>query len=230
MGFFGGGGGAASNMVGATSSAAGTAGLVPAPAAGDQGNFLRGDATFSMDSFSFLMGSLPSGSVLEPAINYSTASANYQENYAYYCPIIIPRRRTFDGIKLHSMRSANSQTVYLAIYNSSSDDPSSLVSGSDCSVVNPTSGSRVIVSFSSNITLEYGKYFIAVSFSGNTQIQTHASLGLNGYGSSGDSGSGGRYGTRRSNSTITNGSWNDPAPTLTWDTNRNIPALGLRVA
>jgi len=47
MGFFGGGGGAApANMVGATSSAAGTAGLVPAPAAGDQDAVLFGDAAF----------------------------------------------------------------------------------------------------------------------------------------------------------------------------------------
>lgn len=48
MGFFGGSGGGASvaDMVGATSSAAGTAGLVPAPASGAQRKFLRGDASF----------------------------------------------------------------------------------------------------------------------------------------------------------------------------------------
>jgi hypothetical protein len=47
MGFFGGGGGAApANMVGATSSAAGTAGLVPAPAAGKNTRALFSDATF----------------------------------------------------------------------------------------------------------------------------------------------------------------------------------------
>ena len=48
MGFFGGSGGgaSASNMVGATSSVAGTAGLVPAPAAGNQGDVLFGDGTF----------------------------------------------------------------------------------------------------------------------------------------------------------------------------------------
>ena len=47
MGFFGGGGGAApADMVGATSSVAGTAGLVPAPAAGKQSSVLMGDALF----------------------------------------------------------------------------------------------------------------------------------------------------------------------------------------
>jgi hypothetical protein len=46
MPFFGGGGSAASNMVGATSSTAGTAGLVPAPAAGKNTRALFSDASF----------------------------------------------------------------------------------------------------------------------------------------------------------------------------------------
>jgi len=46
MGFFGGGGAAPANMGGATSSAAGTAGLVPAPAAGNNTRVLISDATF----------------------------------------------------------------------------------------------------------------------------------------------------------------------------------------
>ena len=46
MGGFFGGGASVANMVGATSSVAGTAGLVPAPAAGDQDAMLFGDATF----------------------------------------------------------------------------------------------------------------------------------------------------------------------------------------
>jgi hypothetical protein len=45
-GFFGGGGTAPSNLVGATSSVAGTAGLVPAPAAGDQNKALTGGGIF----------------------------------------------------------------------------------------------------------------------------------------------------------------------------------------
>jgi len=52
--FFGGGGGggaAPADMVGATSSVAGTAGLVPAPAAGDQEATLIGDATFAKNLF-----------------------------------------------------------------------------------------------------------------------------------------------------------------------------------
>ena len=51
MGFFGGGGAAPANMGGATSSAAGTAGLVPAPAAGRQGSCLMGDGSFDFAVF-----------------------------------------------------------------------------------------------------------------------------------------------------------------------------------
>ena len=48
MGFLGGGGGTTPvNMGAATSSAGGTAGYVPAPAAGEQSSILTGDATFS---------------------------------------------------------------------------------------------------------------------------------------------------------------------------------------
>ena len=48
MGFFGGGGGGTNpvNMVGASTGTAGTAGYVPAPAAGEEHKLLRGDATF----------------------------------------------------------------------------------------------------------------------------------------------------------------------------------------
>jgi hypothetical protein len=46
MGFFGGGGAAPANMGGATSSVAGTAGLVPAPAAGKNTRALFSDGTF----------------------------------------------------------------------------------------------------------------------------------------------------------------------------------------
>ena len=46
MAFFGGGGASVANMVGATSSVAGTAGLVPAPAAGKNTRALFSDASF----------------------------------------------------------------------------------------------------------------------------------------------------------------------------------------
>ena len=72
MGFFGGGGAAPANMVGATSSVAGTAGLVPAPAANRQGHVLYGDATFKQPFFS-AGGSYGSDYIGWPFVQGSTA-------------------------------------------------------------------------------------------------------------------------------------------------------------
>ena len=44
-------------MTGATSSAAGTSGLVPAPAAGDIDKFLKGDGTWSIPKGKYLVQS-----------------------------------------------------------------------------------------------------------------------------------------------------------------------------
>lgn len=62
-----------SNMTAATASAAGKAGLVPAPAKGAQAKFLRGDATWQL-----ITGlSLPSGSVIAFAGNPSSAPSGF---------------------------------------------------------------------------------------------------------------------------------------------------------
>ena len=62
-----------SNMTAATSSAAGTAGLVPAPSAGANTKFLRGDATWQI-----ITGlSLPAGSVIAFAGNPSSAPSGF---------------------------------------------------------------------------------------------------------------------------------------------------------
>lgn len=62
-----------SNMTAATSSAAGKAGLVPAPSAGANTKFLRGDATWQL-----ITGlSLPAGSVIAFAGNPSSAPSGF---------------------------------------------------------------------------------------------------------------------------------------------------------
>lgn len=53
------------NMKGATSSAAGAAGLVPAPAAGAQGKFLRGDGTWQTIASSSKLDAYPVGSIYQ---------------------------------------------------------------------------------------------------------------------------------------------------------------------
>ena len=61
-------------MKGATSSAAGTAGLVPAPAAGAQGKFLRGDGTWQTISSSSKLDAWPVGSIYQTTGSTSPAS------------------------------------------------------------------------------------------------------------------------------------------------------------
>ncbi len=63
-----------SNMKGATSSAAGTAGLVPAPAAGAQGKFLRGDGTWQAIATSSKLDAWPVGSIYQTIGSTSPAS------------------------------------------------------------------------------------------------------------------------------------------------------------
>ncbi|MCI5904547.1 MAG: H-type lectin domain-containing protein [Oscillospiraceae bacterium] len=52
-----------STMTGATSSAAGTSGLVPAPASGEQGAYLRGDGTWDTPEFTGTLDDIPDGEV-----------------------------------------------------------------------------------------------------------------------------------------------------------------------
>ncbi len=52
-----------SNMTGATSSAAGASGLVPAPASGEQGAYLRGDGTWATPEFTGTLDDIPDGGV-----------------------------------------------------------------------------------------------------------------------------------------------------------------------
>lgn len=52
-----------SAMTGATSSSAGTSGLVPAPASGEQGAYLRGDGTWDTPEFTGTLDDIPDGEV-----------------------------------------------------------------------------------------------------------------------------------------------------------------------
>jgi hypothetical protein len=125
MGFFGGGGSAASNMVGATSSAAGTAGLVPAPAAGDNEKFLFGDATFK----GFLNAPAASPFVKSTSRYYypymmigrpeiSSVGNFNSSNGAYFCPFLINGNATISQISFIAHSTNVNTTLELGIYQS----------------------------------------------------------------------------------------------------------------
>jgi len=112
MGFFGGGGSAASNMVGATSSAAGTAGLVPAPAAGDENKQLLGSANFVHTSPYNITGrtsSMFAFHTINTMYGYSANNVSLDANKIYFSPIFVNYSFTFDRI-IFANRSGNAQT------------------------------------------------------------------------------------------------------------------------
>lgn len=128
MGFFGGGGASASNMVGATSSAAGTAGLVPAPAAGEQGRALCGDATFQRlpypDNLPIALGS--SGNLIKDhiipfGIVNGSGGVVADLNRAYFYLYFIAKTCTINGIGFRVNSQITAVPYEFGLYSVSSD-------------------------------------------------------------------------------------------------------------
>ena len=157
MPFFG-GGAAPANMVGATSSAAGTAGLVPAPAAGDQRKFLRGDSTFS-DPVSLPETRLPpSGNYFGfPSAGYLSETGISQATALNFSPIFVPIGDTYTIIAIHNLSTNASGTARLGLYNfdTSNARPSTLIV--DAGTVSLTTAG--IKEATISVTLNRGLYY-----------------------------------------------------------------------
>jgi len=124
-GFFGGVGASVADMVGATSSVAGTAGLCPAPAAGDERKFLFGDATFKGNLFAPSVGPIlksstryyfPYGMVSRPE---GTDTGNFNNtNGAILVPHVISGSDTISNIVFIN-HTANANTdLELGVFSS----------------------------------------------------------------------------------------------------------------
>ena len=170
MGFFGGGGGAAaSNMVGATSSTAGTAGLVPAPAAGSEYAYLRGDATFKNPLIqSSFINTTQEGYCSCPYGLGQQGSAVPADNTLYLVPhIVIPATYTKIIARRGSGTSGASMKIRLGIYECNFDKlcPTTLIAETaDTSMANSASDVTVTISQ----TLNKGIYFLACVFTGSS--------------------------------------------------------------
>lgn len=170
MGFFGGGGGASvTNMVGATSSAAGTAGLVPQPAAGNQGKALIGDGTFSFAVF-------PSGGnygtdyvgwpTLTHAADISLLSRSTGGDYIIRGGMFYPKG-TYNRIGVYISTAAAGKNCKIGIYDTdSAGKPSSLVTSGTLSCSNVGVSEAVV----SDFTLDSKYYFNAYIFEATTGI------------------------------------------------------------
>jgi len=139
MGFFG-GAAAPANMVGATSSAAGTAGLVPAPAAGENIKYLQGDGTYGGPLFNNI--EIPSSRYIGPLIAYGGAGTTRSlvSFYVYFVPVYSNKSRSISEIVIQvttASGATGAPTIELAAYNINSNGfpttriANSLVTGID---------------------------------------------------------------------------------------------------
>jgi hypothetical protein len=187
MGFFGGGGGAApANMGGATSSAAGTAGLVPAPAAGDNDKFLAGDATFGIAprSVSPCLPDWLTGTNSQSAEGfiYGTGLYGYAigANRLGLCPIFIRQGKTYTklGGRIANDAARTSTKFRVGIYNASATNlrPTTLiVESGELTYTSNTLQEGTISQY-----IKSGFYWLALVTDG-----THLFNGAQGWGSQG---------------------------------------------
>ena len=182
MAFFG--GASVGAMVGATSSAAGSAGLTPAPAAGDQSLFLRGDATFKpmqallygpQSTYTHNAGAVNSSSVAFWTYPWPSGGSTGALGtlICYFCPILIPKQDTYNRIGVTVSTGASGSSIGLALYDNDETNnlPKNLIASSG-SGISTASGATYEQSFSA--TLSPGWYHGAILASTNTTLAFRA--------------------------------------------------------
>ena len=190
MPFFGGGGASVANMVGATSSAAGTAGLVPAPASGKEKTFLRGDATFSDISAQAIPTTKYKRSSTLWSVGATDAGAkNSAANYVFGGFVYIPKNATYTtmSIEISSAGAANTKAK-MAIYDLASTGLPNNLLASTGEVATDSTGIKT-GTFLVSVRLDVGWYFGAIGTSGAPSFRGSQFYGCGGF-LRGDGGSG----------------------------------------
>ena len=173
MGLFGGGGGAsASNMVGATASVAGSAGLCPAPAAGDQGRLLRGDGTFVATTDQAFPTSFTRRSGYIAFVGCSSSGQGARDTQTGYvlCPYIyIPQTKSYTTYSIYvSGAGAANSLGKLAIYTIGAGGiPSNLICESGTL---PTSSTGLMQPTMNSIVISCGWYFCLIATNSSTNV------------------------------------------------------------
>lgn len=176
MGFFGGGGAAPANMGGATSSAAGTAGLVPAPAAGQEHLFLTGGGRFTWlfpPTTNFNTSTRYQGPML-PISFGGVGTSNLVTEKLQLCLIYISGLKEFNRIGFRFTGAAGCGAIVGLYYAS----PTELIPTTNIVTSTKLTGSTnttVEYTISPSITLKQGIYWGAMS------IETDTSMSAMGY-------------------------------------------------
>jgi len=172
MAFFGGGGASASNMVGATSSAAGTAGLVPAPAAGEERHILSGGATF-VPNLPIVKPTSASGRLIGCIGANTRTNQNYGDAQinTIFSPMFLPSG-TLTAIGL-TFFSQNNGNVRYGIYDSSSDNlPTTLLASGTAATVSTAASNAAVVVSGLSAVLKGGLYWCALQQNTNNAVNT----------------------------------------------------------
>lgn len=168
--FFGGGGASVSNMVGATSSVAGTAGLVPAPAAGDQDKVLLGNATFEDSALKIVPpnDTRRSGGICYVSDEHSSIfNRTTKSGFLLFAPMYVRKTKAYTTFNLHVTGAGPAGAVgKCALYSiSSSAAPDALLVSSGTFTADSTGVKQP--TFSSTV-IKTGWYYVAVATNGAT--------------------------------------------------------------
>jgi hypothetical protein len=177
MGFFGGGGGAApANMVGATSSTAGTAGLVPAPAAGDQNNSILGDATFNYNLFVPRHKPMDSRTVAVWGAEASGSTSNLSAKIRYFSPFYIPVDGTLNRVSTFVGGAAAGVNAHFALwkYDQSNGSVGDLIY--DIGTISLDTVNNVHKDFSVNQSVKRGILWASFTSDGTTNATRRISV------------------------------------------------------
>ena len=229
MGFFGGGGASASNMVGATSSVAGTAGLVPQPAAGEQNAVLNGDANFKNYYNQIKITSDDSTRYYAPSFFTGGAAATFSSNLttqAYLTlPIYLPDITIANLRCRHTGNAGMDATIYVALYNSDSNGlPQTPIITTSHTVTTTQGAITKTMAISPAVAVKAGVYYGAFysSATGSIQILAQGRGEANVFGTRSGDQPGARSGYQCAYfaNSKTGGTWEDPAPAIQF-TNSN---------
>ena len=170
MPFFGGGGASASNMVGATSSVSGTAGLVPAPAAGDQNKALLGSAIFKFPCEELLPNGVQSGGVLGilgGTRNWSGGGGSVAANTAFAQAIWVPTQITVSSLRFR-LNASSTSNIRGGVYAPRSDGMPGSLQTAEFGPTNLTGVSTGLVGLTSasTVTIQRGLYWAVLLHDG----------------------------------------------------------------
>jgi len=177
MGFFGGGGGTTPvNMVGASSGTAGTAGYVPAPAAGDQDKVLRGDATFKFPCEELLPNGVQSGGVLGilgGTRNWSGGGSSVAANTAFAQAIWVPTQITVSSLRFR-LNASSTSNIRGGVYAPRSDGMPGSLQTAEFGPTSLTGVSTGLVGLTSasTVTISRGLYWAVLLHDGTVNQST----------------------------------------------------------